>query len=110
MEATIAIRDIEKETGAHVPSVAVASPAVEDDALTRSLRLLEVIQTAIRIGDVDTIRHTAEALKGPITSVLAREALTAASTLEKAEHEEDLDRAQDACRRLQAAIASLNPR
>jgi hypothetical protein len=99
-----AIRDIDKVTGAHIPVV-----AVEDDALTRSLKLLDVVQAAIRAGDVDTIRHTAEALKGSITSVLAREALTAASTLEKAEDGDDLDRAQDACRRLRAAIDSLNP-
>jgi len=110
MKAINATRDIEKVTGARIPVVAVASPAVEDNALTRSLKLLDVIQTAISAGHVDTIRHTAEALKGSITSVLAREALTAASTLEKAEHEDDLDRAQDACRRLRATIASLNPR
>jgi HPt (histidine-containing phosphotransfer) domain-containing protein len=108
MEAITAIRDIEKVTGAHAPVVSAASPAVQDDALTRTLKLLEVIQTAIRAGDVDTIRHAAEALKGSITSVLAREALNAAATVEKAEHD-DLDRAQDACRRLRAAIASLNP-
>jgi len=110
MEATTAIRDIEKETSAHLPILAVASSTIEDDPLTRSLKLLAVIQTAIRAGDVDTVRHTAEALKGPITSFLAREALTAASTLEKTEHEDELSRAQDACRRLQAAITSLNPR
>jgi HPt (histidine-containing phosphotransfer) domain-containing protein len=109
MEAITAIREIEKVTGAHVPVVSAASPAVQDDVLNRSLKLLEVIQTAIRAGDVDTIRHTTEALKGSITSLLAREALNAAATLEKAEHEDDLDRAQDACRRLRAAIASLNP-
>jgi hypothetical protein len=109
MEAITTIPDIDKVTGARIPVASVASPSVEDDALTRSLKLLDAIQTAIRAGDVDTIRHRAEALKGSITSVLAREALTAASTLEKAENEDDLDRALDACRRLRAAITSLNP-
>lgn len=109
MEATTAICDREKVTGAR-PLDTVASPGGEDDALSRSQKLLEVIQAAIRAGDVDAIRETSEALKGSITSVLAREAFAAASTLEKAEHEEDLVRAEDACRRLQAAITSLNPR
>jgi hypothetical protein len=110
METTTAICDEEKVTRARPALVAVASPAGEDDALTRSLKLLEVIQAAIRAGEVDTIRHTSEALKGSITSVLAREACAAASTLENSEREEDLVRAEDACRRLQAAITSLNPR
>src|ERR1700722_902425 len=109
MEAITAIPDIDKVTGTRIPVASVASPSAEDDGVTRSLKLLNAIQTAIRAGHVETIRHTAEALKGSITSVLAREALTAASTLEKAENEDDLDGALDACRRLRAAITSLNP-
>ena len=97
MEATTTIRDREKD-------------AVEDDPVTRSLKLLDVIRSAIKAGDVETIREPGDALKGCITSVLAKEALIAASELEKAEHEDDLGRAQDACQRLQAAITSLNSR
>ncbi len=97
MEATTTIRNKEKDAG-------------EDDAVTRSLKLLDVIRSAIKAGDVETIRETGDVLKGCITAVLAKEALTAASALEKAEHEDDLGRAQDACQRLQAAIASLNLR
>jgi hypothetical protein len=108
MEATTAIRAIEKVAGVNIPIVAAANPTVEDDVLTRSLKLLEVIQTAIRAGDVDTIGRTAEGLKGSITSVLAREAHTAASTLERTEHEDDLGGAQDACRRLRSAVTRLN--
>jgi two-component system, sensor histidine kinase and response regulator len=85
-----------------------ASLAPGDDyALTQSLKLLAEIQTAIRAGDVSAIRHTADALKGSITSVLAKKAFEAASTLEKTVHEVDLARAKDACRCLRAAIASL---
>ena len=109
MEPVTAIPDIDKVTGARIPATLAASPSAVDDALTRSLKLLDAIQAAIRAGHVDAIRHTAEALKGSITSVLARQALSAASTLEKAENEDDLDRALDACRRLRAAITSLNP-
>jgi hypothetical protein len=96
MEATTTIRNKEKDAG-------------EDDAVTRSLKLLDVIRSAIKAGDVETIRETGDVLKGCITAVLAKEALTAASALEKAEHEDDLGRAQDACQRLRAAIGSLNP-
>jgi len=100
-----------KEEGA----LATVSPqgllpsTVEAYALTKSRRLLAEIQAAIRAGDVKTIRQTADALKACITSVLAKEAFEAASTLEKTLHEDDLTRAQDACRRLRDAINSLNP-
>jgi two-component system, sensor histidine kinase and response regulator len=84
-------------------------PELEASALTASLQLLREIHRAIRVGDVKTIRQSADALKGSITSVLAKEAFDAATALEKTEHEGDLARAQDACRRLRAAINSLNP-
>ena len=85
-------------------------PVVGDCALTQSLKLLETIQAAIRAGDVDAIRQTADALKGPVTSVFAKEAFIATSALERAEREDDLALAQDACRRLKGAITSLNSR
>jgi hypothetical protein len=84
------------------------SATVEDAALTKSLKLLAEIQAAIKASDVNAIRQTADALKGCITAVLAKRAFEAASTLEQTEHEDDLGRAQDACRRLRAAITSLN--
>ena len=85
-------------------------PVVGDCALTQSLKLLETIQAAIRAGDVDAIRQTADALKGPVTSVFAKEAFIATSALERAERNDDLALAQDACRRLKGAITSLNSR
>ena len=82
--------------------------AVENNALTQCRNLIVEIQTAIKAGDVKTIRNKADALKGYITSVLAKEAFEAAATLEKTLNEDDLARAQDACQRLRAAIDSLN--
>jgi HPt (histidine-containing phosphotransfer) domain-containing protein len=86
------------------------SPATENvDANGECRKLLEQIQVAIEAGDLSTIRHTADALKGPITSVFANEAFAAAATLENTLHECDLVLAQDACRRLRALVNSLNP-
>jgi hypothetical protein len=72
-------------------------------------KLLEEIQAAIKAGDVSAIRHTAEALKGPITSVFANEAFAAASELENTLHEGDLTRARNACRRLRMLVNCLAP-
>jgi hypothetical protein len=83
-------------------------PALSN-ALTESLRLLGEIQAAISARDVKAIGQTGDTLKGSITSVLAKEAFNAASTIEKTLHEDDLASAQDACRRLREAINSLNP-
>jgi CheY-like chemotaxis protein len=80
-----------------------------DSAVSQSLKLLSQIRAAISAGDVQTIRHAADALKGSITSVLAKEAFEAASTLEKTVDEDDLVRAQETCRRLREAVISLNP-
>jgi hypothetical protein len=85
------------------------TPASADSAVSQSLKLLAEIQAAIRAGDVKTIRRTADALRSSITSVLAKEAFLAASTLENTVHEDDLANAQDACRRLREALASLHP-
>jgi hypothetical protein len=84
------------------------APTGEAYALTQCLKLLGEVQAAIRTGDVKAIRQSADMLKGSITSVLAKEAFEVASTLEETMHEDDLARAQDACRRLRAAIASFN--
>jgi len=85
------------------------TPASADSGVSQSLKLLVEIQAAIRNGAVKTICRTAEALKSSITSVLAKEAFLAASTLENTVHEDDLANAQDACRRLREALASLHP-
>ena len=86
------------------------SPTLENvEANGECQKLLEQIQSAIRAGDASTIRHAANALKGPITSVLANEAFAAASVLENTLYECDLVHAQDACRRLRALVNSLNP-
>jgi CheY-like chemotaxis protein len=84
-------------------------PTVETYALTQSMRLLGEIQAAIVARDLRTIRDTSDVLKGSITSVLAKEAFEIASILEKTLHEDDLVRAQEACRRLRVAITNLNP-
>jgi hypothetical protein len=82
---------------------------IEASTLVQSRELLAEIQAAIRAGDIEAIRHSAAALKGCITSALAKGAFEAATTLEKTLHEDDLSRAQDACRRLRDTINSLNP-
>jgi hypothetical protein len=94
--------------GAKMPvsPVSATSSAVAD-ALSQSLTLLADIEIAIRTGELRKLHTLAEALRGPITSVLAREAFEAAGTLEKTMSDEDLFRARDAHRRLQDAINSL---
>jgi hypothetical protein len=79
------------------------------EASSHCLELLEHLQIAIRAGDVSAIRHAADILKGPLTSVFANEAFAAASALENTMHESDLIRAQEACRRLRAIVNCLNP-
>jgi hypothetical protein len=81
----------------------------EDQALTASLKLLLEIQAAIQSSDPKTIRHAAGALKASITSVLAKEAFDLAALLEKILQDGDLACAEDACRRLRAALKSLHP-
>ncbi|HEX5227884.1 MAG TPA: hypothetical protein VFW44_09245 [Bryobacteraceae bacterium] len=88
----------------------ISSPARsrDDAAFAESLRLISEIQTAIRNRDVKLVRQKGDLLKGAITSVLAKAAFEAASTLEKASSEDQLVDARDACQRLEAAIQSLN--
>ena len=78
-------------------------------AVVQSWELLREIEAAIQAGDAKTLRSASEALKGCITSVLAQQAFEAATMLEKALHEGDLDLAQEACRRLRNAINCLHP-
>jgi Hpt domain len=76
---------------------------------SQAFKLLAAVQAAIEAGDLNALRRSSDALKGSITSLLANRAFDAASTLEKTLCEDDLSRAQDACRRLQDALNSLNP-
>jgi hypothetical protein len=82
---------------------------IDTSALTRCLTLLSEIQAAIEAGDVKKVRQGADALKGPITSVLAKETFGTVSMLENTLRGADLARAEDACRRLREAVSSLNP-
>ena len=76
-------------------------------ALAQSLTLLGRIETAIACRDLKAIRTQATAMKGSITSVIAKGAFEAASVLASTNREEGLDRAEDARRCLQDALASL---
>jgi Hpt domain-containing protein len=78
------------------------------DRTSEAFTLLAEIQAAIKVGDLNTLRRTSEALKGAVTSLLANQAFEAASTLERTLCKDDLARAQDACRRLREALNSLN--
>ena len=79
------------------------------DETSQAFKLLAEVQAAIEAGDLNALRRTSNALKGSITSLLANRAFEAASTLERTLGEDDLSRAQDACRRLREALSSLNP-
>ena len=85
------------------------TPDPADSGVSQGLKLLLEIQAAIKAGDVKAVGRKADALKSSLTSVLAKEAYLAASTLENTTHEEDLAKARDACRRLREALASLYP-
>jgi HPt (histidine-containing phosphotransfer) domain-containing protein len=78
------------------------------DQTSEAFKLLAEVQAALKAGDLNTLRRSAEALKGSITSLLANRAFEAASTLERTLCEDDLARAQDACRRLREALSRLN--
>jgi Hpt domain len=86
-----------------------AKETKDTSALARCLVLLSEIQAAIMAGDVKNVRHGADALKGAITSVLAKETFGTVSTLENTLQGADLARAEDACRRLREALSSLTP-
>jgi hypothetical protein len=79
------------------------------DQTSQAFKLLAEVQAAIEAGDLKALRRTSDALKGSITSLLVNQAFEAASTLERTLSEDDLARAQDACRRLREALNSLDP-
>jgi CheY-like chemotaxis protein len=90
-------------------------PAVPDNAeqtrqisnLAHSLTMLGPIEIAIAAGDLKSIRTHATAMKGSITSLIAKRAFEEASVLANTTQEEDLDRAAAACQGLHDALLSL---
>jgi len=79
------------------------------DQTTHARMLLAEVQAAINAGDLDTLRDSSNALRGLITALFANEAFEVASRLERALNEDDLLRAEDACRRLRETLTALHP-
>jgi two-component system, sensor histidine kinase and response regulator len=79
----------------------------EVSTLSQSLTSLGAIQTAIEGRDLKAIRSHASAMKGSITSLIAKGAFEAASTLASTGQEDELPRAEDAFRCLHEALTSL---
>jgi signal transduction histidine kinase/DNA-binding response OmpR family regulator len=75
--------------------------------LAQSLTMLGPIEIAIAAGDLKSIRTHATAMKGSITSLIAKRAFEEASVLANTTQEEDLDRAAAACQGLHDALLSL---
>jgi signal transduction histidine kinase/DNA-binding response OmpR family regulator len=98
-----------------VRPVAVLNPEPESEPATnreiailaQSLAALAGIETAIANKDLKTIRAQAGAMKGSITSLIAKGAFEAASILANTDREDELARAEDAFRCLQQALTSL---
>jgi CheY-like chemotaxis protein len=76
-------------------------------ALAQSLNSLEGIETAIAGRDFKAIRNNASAMKGPLTSLIAKSAFQAASILAGIGGEDELARAEGACRCLHEALMNL---
>ena len=76
-------------------------------ALAQNLSLLSQIETAIEGGDLKSIQALAGAVKGSVTSLIAKGAFQAASILADTAEESELSRAEDALRSLQDAVLSL---
>ena len=79
------------------------------DQTTHARMLLAEVQAAINAGDLDTLRDSSNALRGLITALFANQAFEVASRLERALNEDDLLRAEDACRRLRETLTALHP-
>jgi hypothetical protein len=84
-----------------------ATDSREISALAQNLTSLEGIETAIAGRDFQAIRDNASAMKGPITSLIAKSAFQAASILAGIGGEEELARAEGACRCLHEALMDL---
>jgi two-component system, sensor histidine kinase and response regulator len=81
--------------------------ARELSSLADGLSALNAIQTAIEGGDLQTIRTHASAMKGPVTSLVAKRAFEAVSILASTTREDELPKAQDAFQCLHDALTSL---
>jgi CheY-like chemotaxis protein len=99
-----------------IAEAAISSPEARNSAggeslqispLVQSLNSLGEIQAAIISRDLKAIREHAGSMKGSITSLLAKGAFEAASTLESTAREEDLARAGHALQCLHQALTSL---
>jgi two-component system, sensor histidine kinase and response regulator len=77
-------------------------------AFAQNLTVLNQIATAIEGGDVRSIQALAGAMKGSVTSLIAKGAFQAASILADTAEESELSRAEDALRSLQDAVVSLS--
>jgi len=75
--------------------------------LAQNLRLLNQIETAIEGGDVKSIQALAGAMKGSVTSLIAKGAFQAVSILANTTGANELSRAEDARKILQEAVVSL---
>jgi signal transduction histidine kinase/DNA-binding response OmpR family regulator len=75
--------------------------------LAENLKLLNQIETAIEGGDVNSIRALAGAMKGSVTSLIAKGAFEAVSILASTAGANELPRAEDALKSLQDAVVSL---
>jgi hypothetical protein len=76
----------------------------EVSALAQSLTSLKGIATAIAGQDFQAIRDNASAMKGPITSLIAKRPFQAASILAGIGGEDELARAEGASRCLHEAL------
>jgi CheY-like chemotaxis protein len=95
------IEEPSRETGNNRADSRVVSP------LAQSLNSLEGIETAIAGRDFKAIRNNASAMKGPLTSLIAKSAFQAASILAGISGEDELARAEGACRCLHKALMNL---
>ena len=81
--------------------------ARELSSLADSLAVLGEIQTAIEGADIKMIRAHASAMKGPVTSLVAKRAFEAVSVLASTTREDELPKAKDAFQCLHDALTSL---
>ena len=90
-----------------VPGGPAADAGRDFASLTHNIKLLQEIESAIQSKDLKSIRDRASAMKGSLTSLIAKGAFEAATALESAAQEDGLPRAQAACHSLRGALASL---
>jgi two-component system, sensor histidine kinase and response regulator len=87
-----------------------AKPVQTLSCLADSLTALGAIQTAIEGGDLQTLRAHASAMKGPVTSLVAKRTFEAVSILAGTTREDELPKAKGAFQCLHDALTSLADR